>query len=221
MPAKTKTVDGSRDLSLDQVQIGKRLSDLRKANNWTLEAVSKMTGVAISTLSKLEKHQTSLSFDTWLKLARGLGLSFQELMNPAAKRVAKGCRAVTRAGQGIPFSTNQYDYIAHSTDLLARRMVPLVMKIKTRSPASIEAFSEHAGEEFVLCLDGEVELHTEYYSPLKLKKGDSAYIDATMKHGFVSLSRPDATILSVVSGTDSELKEFAGTMEASISDVTD
>ncbi|MBY5867812.1 helix-turn-helix domain-containing protein [Rhizobium leguminosarum] len=220
MPAKTKTVDESRGLPLEQVQIGKRLSDLRRVNNWTLEAVSKMTGVAISTLSKLEKHQTSLSFDTWLKLSKGLGVSFQELVNPAAKRVAKGCRAVTRAGEGVTFSTDQYDYAVHSTDLLSRRMVPLVMKIKTRSPANIEAFSEHAGEEFILCLDGEVELHTEHYAPLRLAKGDSAYIDATMKHAFVSLSRRDATILSVVSGTDSELEQFEGTMQTTIGSAT-
>ncbi|MBY5841298.1 helix-turn-helix transcriptional regulator [Rhizobium leguminosarum] len=216
MPLKTRAVDDRRDLPLEQVQIGRRLSDLRKVNNWTLEAVSKMTGVGISTLSKLEKQQTSLSFDTWLKLSKGLGVSFQELVNPNAKRVAKGSRAVTRAREAITFATEQYDYAVHSTDLLARRMTPLVMKIKSRSPANVQVFSEHVGEEFILCLDGEVEVHTEHYAPLRLSKGDSAYIDATMKHAFVSLSKQDATILSVVSGTDSELEQFEDTMQTTI-----
>lgn len=218
MPVKGKSVDGSKDLPPEQVQIGRRLSELRKVNNWTLESVSRMTGVAVSTLSKLEKHQTSLSFDTWLKLSKGLGVSFQELVNPAAKRIARGARAVTRLGEGVAFSTEQYDYSVHSTDLRARRMVPLVMTVKSRSLSDIDVFSEHAGEEFIICLEGEVELHTESYAPLRLRKGESAYIDATMKHAFVSLSRKDAVILSVVSGTDAELQDFEGTMQTAIED---
>lgn len=220
MPEKTKALGDLRDLPSEQVEIGLRLSDLRKANNWTYGTVSKMTGVAVSTLSKLEKNQTSLSFDTWLKLSKGLGISFQELINPGAKRVAKGCRAVTRIGDAVRFSIDQYDYMVHSTDLIARRMVPLVMTIKARSSGDIDAFSQHAGEEFILCIDGEVELHTEHYAPLRLSKGESAYIDASMKHAFVSLSPQDATILSVVSGTDSELEQFGDTMQATFGGVT-
>lgn len=206
-------MNDERDFSPEQVQIGDRLSNLRKKNNWTLDMVSKKTGVGISTLSKLEKHQTNLSFDTWLKLSKGLGTNFQQLVNPEGTRVARGCRAITRAGQGVAFSTSQYDYVLHSTDLLARRMVPLVMKIKNRSVEDIEAFSSHAGEEFILCIDGTVELHTEYYAPLKLETGESAYIDSTMKHAFVSLGDSEATILSIVSGTDTDLQELEGTMQ--------
>lgn len=212
--------EDTKNVGLEQVKIGEQLNALRKKNNWTLDEVSKMTGVGISTLSKLEKNQTNLSFDTWLKLSKGLGLSFQQLVNPEANRVARGCRAMTLDGQGVTFSTKQYDYVVHSTDLLARRMIPLVMRIKTKSPADIKAFSTHAGEEFVLCLEGTVEVHTEYYAPFRLKKGESTYFDATMKHAFVSIGRQDAMILSIVSGTDTDLQEFEDTMQMAISSAT-
>lgn len=209
-------MNNDEEHSTEQAKIGERLSALRKQNNWTLEDVSKQTGVGISTLSKLEKHQTNLSFDTWLKLSKGLGLSFQKLTNPNARRVAQGCRAVTLDGEGVTFSTNQYDYVVHSTELLGRRMVPLVMRIKTRSASDIEAYSSHAGEEFILCLEGTVELHTEFYKPLRLAKGESAYIDSGMKHAFVSISDSEAMILSIVSGNDADLEDFEDTMQNAI-----
>jgi hypothetical protein len=40
---------------------------------------------------------------------------------------------------------------------------------------------------------------TEFYAPVDLRRGDSAYYDATMGHNVISLSEDDATILWVTS----------------------
>ena len=55
------------------------------------------------------------------------------------------------------------------------------------------------GEEFLYVLTGVVQLFTEFYEPVELRRGDSAYYDATMGHNVVSVSAEDATILWVTS----------------------
>jgi len=57
----------------------------------------------------------------------------------------------------------------------------------------------HDGEEFMLVLTGVVRLYTEFYEPAELKRGDSAYYDASMGHNLISLSQDDATVLWVTS----------------------
>jgi hypothetical protein len=42
-----------------------------------------------------------------------------------------------------------------------------------------------------------VRLFTEFYEPVDMKRGDSAYYDATMGHNVVSVSEEDAMILWV------------------------
>ena len=76
--------------------LGERLSELRQQNGWTLEKVSKMTGVGVSTLSKVENQLNGASFDTLLKLSHGLGLNFEELLNPERKNFVSGRRASAR-----------------------------------------------------------------------------------------------------------------------------
>ena len=60
--------------------IGKALQRLRKDNGWTLSTVSEKTGVAISTLSKIENNQSSPNYDVLIRLAEGLGVDFVELV---------------------------------------------------------------------------------------------------------------------------------------------
>ena len=62
-----------------------------------------------------------------------------------------------------------------------------------------ESWVRHEGEEFLLVLTGVVRLYTEFYAPVDMHRGDSAYYDATMGHNVLSVSQEDATILWVTS----------------------
>lgn len=159
--------------------------------------MSQRTGLAASTLSKVENGQMSLSFDTLVRVADGLGISFEALFNPGGAAIATGRRAVTRRGEGTRFSTPHYDYQVHGAELLTKRMIPLLMRIKARRPEDIPALSRHAGEEYVYVVDGRVKVLTDHYAPLHLAAGESVYFDSGMAHGFLSESDQDATILSI------------------------
>jgi transcriptional regulator with XRE-family HTH domain len=186
-------------LTSDREEVfGAHVKTLRLAHKWTLEQLGAKTGLSISALSKIENGQVSASFDTRVKIAHAFGQSFGQLHRPAQEQqTAIGRRTFTRAGEGVKFHTAAYDYDVHSADLTLKGMIPLVMRIRAREVVPLAEWSSHDGEEFIYVAAGTVDLHTEFYTPLRLSAGDSAYIDSTMRHAFVSIGNDDAKILSI------------------------
>ncbi len=180
--------------------LGVRLHQLRKQNGWTLKQVSINTGLATSTLSKVENGHTSLTYDNLLKLAEGLGINIAELFASEDIRPISGRRTITRKGEAKVVATPNYEYQYHSTDMLDMRVIPMVVRIKARSHKEFGELLRHSGEEFVYVLEGEIEVHTEFYEPVRLEAGESIYLDSAMGHGSVSVSEKDAKILCVCSG---------------------
>ncbi|MBK0126299.1 helix-turn-helix transcriptional regulator [Pantoea sp. S61] len=182
---------------------GLRIKTIRQARELTLEQVAELSGVSISTLSKIEKGQVSASFDTIAKIASAFEYSLAELFAEelpppsVASTAIQGRRTYTLAGKGLAFTNPYFRYEVHAAELLVKGMIPVVMGIETRELPPPEAWSQHAGEEFIYVLSGEVMLHTQLYAPLRLAQGDSAYIDSTMRHTFVRLSEEAASLISI------------------------
>jgi transcriptional regulator with XRE-family HTH domain len=182
---------------LGQPEVGRKLAEGRRAKQWTLVQLSQESGVAIGTLSKVENGKSGASFDTVSRVARALGLRIDDLLSPTAPRFAVGRRAISKRGEGVRFGFNSYDYLVPCNELTRKAMVPLIMTIRTREVLPPESWASHEGEEYIYVLSGSIELHTEFYEPTRLDAGDSAYIDSTMRHAFVSVGEEDARMLSV------------------------
>lgn len=184
-------------------QLGERLRQLRKEAGFTLQDLARRSGVSLSTLSKIENAQVAPTFDTLLKAARGLGIGFEALLAPAAAEPAAAPRrtggrlVVTRRQDAVGFSTPAYEYHVHANGLRRKSMTPLIMEVKARSLAEATTWSSHEGEEFILVLAGTVEMHTEFYEPMRLSAGDSAYIDSAMPHLFLNVGEGDARMASI------------------------
>lgn len=189
-------------MDLTPAQIGERIKTLRKDRRWTLQELGRRAGVSISALSKIENAQVAASFDTLLKIARGFGLGFDAMLNSASGRLSAGRLTTTRDGTGVFFSTDMYEYQVHSADLRQKHMIPLHMEVKARRLSDITRWSSHEGEEFIYVLQGNVELHTELYAPVRLKTGDSAYIDSKMAHAFLNRGNGKAWMLSICFSRD-------------------
>lgn len=182
--------------------IGHSLSNLRKERSLTLREFSEMTGVSISTLSKIENNQAGLAFDTVLKIVNGLDVDLEELLRIESSTPAGGRRAVNLAASAVKISTPQYDYEIFATELLNKRMVPLITTVRARSLAEWGEYSRHKGEEWMYVLNGRVEFHSNFYAPMVLNAGDSIYIDSGMGHAMISLDTDPARVLSVVYGSE-------------------
>lgn len=191
--------DAEQGLGVEEpLRLGQKLREIRLANRLTLEEASRLTGLARSTLSKIENEQISPSFQAVQKLTAGLGIDIPQLFTPLRpNQNANSRKAVTRAGEGVPHLTKTYEHelLAHSISV--KKMVPFKCRVRARSFADFGDWVRHAGEEFLLVLEGSVEVYTEHYEPIQLHEGDSMYYDAAMGHCLVSISKKDALVLWV------------------------
>lgn len=174
-----------------------KLKSLRLSNGLTLEELGGMSGVSISTISKIENHQQKPSFETVLRVARALHLNFVHMLDHPAAENGASRRSVTRAHDAPEYASASFEYETHAAEVTHKKMVPMVMRVKARQVPPAAAWTRYDGEEFIYVLDGTLEFHAEAHSAVVLNKGDSCYLDAGMRHAFVTRGDDDAVVLSV------------------------
>ena len=181
----------------EPLDLGSRVRDLRKARNWTLEQAAQQAGLARSTLSKIENGQMSPTYDALKKLAVGLDISVPQLFTPPVKDQINGRMVITKNGQGTAHATTTYEHELLADGLTKKQMLPYRARVRARLIDEFDGWVRHDGEEFLYVLTGVIRLYTEFYEPIEMRRGDTAYYDASMGHNVVSLSDEDATILWV------------------------
>lgn len=187
------------DTPVEALNLGARVRELRKSRNWTLEQAAQQAGLARSTLSKIENGQMSPTFDALKKLAIGLEISIPQLFTPPRDVQVNGRMAVTKMGEGESHPTTTYEHEILATQLSKKSMLPYRARIRARKFEEFDGWVRHDGEEFLYVLTGAIRLFTEFYEPIDMRRGDTAYYDATMGHNVVSISEDDAVILWVTS----------------------
>ena len=180
-----------------EVLLGQRIKALRLGRGWTLEQLGQQSGLARSTLSKIENGQMSPTYDALIKLASGLGLDLGQLFSPQAAPALAGRRSIHRAGSGQPHPTPHYRHVLLCNELAQKDMIPFKSTVTARAFEDFDDWSRHDGEEFVYVLTGEITLYTEFYEPADLGRGDAWYIDSRLGHRVVSRSAKDAEVLWV------------------------
>lgn len=191
--------DAGDDSQPEPVDLGVRVRELRKARDWTLEQAAGKAGLARSTLSKIENGQMSPTYDALKKLATGLQISVPQLFTPPQRDQINGRLAVTRNDDGQPLATATYEHRLLADKLTKKQMLPYRARVRARTMEEFDGWVRHDGEEFLYVLTGVIRLYTEFYEPVEMRRGDSAYYDAAMGHNVVSVSPEDATILWITS----------------------
>lgn len=200
--SSAETRSPAEDVS-EAAVFGQRLRHLRQAAGLTLKELGERAGLAISTISKIENDRMSPTYDVLLRLAGGLAIDLSSLLEgPAPTTVqASGRLDVTRASERRKHPTGTYIYEPFATGLTRKGMDPTLVRVTARSIAEFPDLIRHPGEELVFVISGTVELHAEFYAPIRLEAGDSVYYDATMGHAYISVGPEDATILNICCGT--------------------
>lgn len=177
--------------------LGGRLKTLRQERDWTLADAAEATGIARSSLSKIENGQMSPTYDLLLKLARGFVVDIADLFAAAQTVTAPGRMAVTRAKTGQHHLNALYDHEILAGALARKKIQPFRTAIKPLAKGTSPDWAGHSGEEFLFVLAGRVIFYTEHYEPVTLEAGDSLYIDSSMRHAAASAGPGDAEVLWV------------------------
>ncbi|GAB7551472.1 XRE family transcriptional regulator [Novosphingobium sp. 11B] len=181
----------------DAEAMGRRLRFIRREQNATLAEISARAQISLSTLSKIENAQISVSYDILKRVCDALAIGIEDIVSSGEKSQLSGRKTTTRTDEGERFTSDQYDYRVHSSEISKKAMIPFEMVIRARSIDEFDHWSQHNGEEFVYVLSGSIEIHTEHYTPLRLDQSESAYFDSSMKHLYISIGNADARVLSI------------------------
>ncbi|QAY78002.1 helix-turn-helix domain-containing protein [Sphingosinicella sp. BN140058] len=193
----------------EQPTLGKVLKGLRARHDWTLREMSERSGIPVSTLSKVEHDRLTLTYDKLLQLSQRLGLRISDLFaEPAgqAEPPVTARRSIGSLDRAVQVTTPNYDYHYLCPELRRKRMVPIITIIRAKTVEQFGELVRHPGEEYIHVLEGRIEVHTEFYDPVVLDKGESIYIDSNMGHAYiVAESCDEATVLGVCSSADESL----------------
>ena len=130
----------------------------------------------------------------------GLCIDMAQLLSgdmDEAKPLQTARRSVNRAGEGQILDTPMQSLRYLSVDLTNKQFAPIIGEIKAHSLEEAGEFHRHHGEEFIFVVSGELELHSESYTPLRLRAGDSVYFDSGMAHAYVAAGKEPCKILSI------------------------
>lgn len=145
------------------------------------------------------------------RLASAFGLSLQELLlepeapPPSPGRVVTGRRSITRFGGGRVVTNPFYDYAYYNVDLVDKQIVPMLGVVRARTLDEFGPLLRHPGEEFILVLEGQIEVHTEFYEPEILNVVDGVYIDSQMGHAYLSRVEGGSRVLAACTASADEL----------------
>lgn len=184
---------------MDRHKFGQRLKDVRKEYGWTLQKLAEISGVSITTISRAERGKIALGYDNISALGQALKIDVGELFANVGHKPAPFAKpVVTRAGDGVGYKGRTVSYEFLGTTASGKKMSPVLATIHSRSITGPENFAQHAGEEFVYVISGEIEVHFATGELIKLSGGDSLYFDSRIGHAYVSTSRQFAKVIAVL-----------------------
>ena len=120
-----KNASASREVGPN---LGACLRQLRARRRMSIGEVSAATGIAKSTLSRVENDQLSLTYSKLLQLCQGLRIDIAQLFASGASAEAvrpAARRTFTAKGEGHPVivGSQAYDYLC--TELAGKKMTPM------------------------------------------------------------------------------------------------
>ncbi|KAA8705109.1 helix-turn-helix domain-containing protein [Pseudomonas proteolytica] len=185
---------------IDRSQVGARLRGIRKDQKLTLKQLSERSGVALSTLSKMELAQVSVSYEKLAAAARALGVDIAQLFSPVktALNLVQPTVVSTAIDSAAGYSTGNYDYHPMAGDFPGRRMTPMYARIFARELTQFDDYIRHPGQEFAVVLSGRVRIQFETGESISIGCRETAYFNSGIGHIYLAESEADAEVMVVM-----------------------
>lgn len=176
------------DDDLDQAleSVGPRLRALRKQRETTLAELSTVTGISVSTLSRLESGDRKPTLELLFPLAKAYGVTLDELVDaPPTGDPRVHLRPVTRFGMTmLPLSRRPGGIQAYK------------LIIPPGSPRREPDLKTHEGYEWLYVLDGRLRVILGEHD-LVLSPGEAAEFDTRVPHWFGAVGDEPVEFLSL------------------------
>ena len=179
------------------IKIGSRLHKLRKDRKITLIELSKATGVAQATLSRIETEDMTGTVHCHQKLANAMGLCLSELYDGVDGRHGKTYSAKVEEAPILSKQNERVRMEVRTSKALKKKLFPLVITLKGNSQTEEER-GDRSNEKFVYVTEGEVVINLSKQD-YPLKQDESLYFDGSLPHTIFNKSSKPAKLVAVSS----------------------
>ena len=181
-------------MSKNQLNLGKRLSDLRKRKNMTLDELSEKSGVSKSILSQIERDLSNPTVITISRIASALGENLSDFF---LKIEVEDTDTIERSKE-TPSITSK-DGLCQLNILGAGETVNwLQWYLLNMKPKGVLDSSSHGPKTFenLTVLEGEIEVENGGSKEI-IKKGDTFRFQTNKNHLIKNISKKNSQVLMV------------------------
>jgi len=177
---------------LEYPNVGTCIREIREAKGYSLRALADRSGLSLNAISRIERGNNSPTVSSLQRLATALAVPINEFFETSTEYatilVRKNQRLRTR-GEGVLFESL-------GSGLPGQMIEPFLMTLLPGAVGGEEPIS-HAGEEFVYCVEGEVEylVNDEWH---RLEAGDSLLFQSPQPHMCRNTSLNQAIVLLII-----------------------
>ena len=181
--------------------VGEKIKSLRESRSISMEELANRSGLALEQIERIENNIDLPSLAPLIKIARVLGVRLGTFLDDQDETGPAICRK-SEAGDSISFSNNAIQsrrHMAYHSLAKAkadRHMEPFLIDVAATDDVDF-VLSSHEGEEFILVLEGTMEVCYGKNTYL-LEEGDSIYYDSIVPHHVHGYKGQAAKILAVV-----------------------
>jgi transcriptional regulator with XRE-family HTH domain len=172
-------------------RVGVRLRRLRDQQGLSLRVLAERCGLSINTISLIERGENSPTVSTLHRLASALDVPITDFFQEETKQTV----VFVRRDMGLRSQSDGAVMESLGIGLFDQQLEPFRMTIEPEV-GNIDDPVSHPGEEFVYCLEGEIDYSIGEHV-FRLAQGDSLLFDATQQHAYRNPLRTPATILLV------------------------
>ncbi len=185
------------DLHLDEIDVGRRLRELRAGRGLSLRSLAEKSGLNVNTLSLIENQRTSPSVSTLQQLAQTLHVSISAFFE-----TNQGNKLVVHQKAGArpkaAFSHGSMEDLGAGMSRFGAE--PIIVTLEPHADSGKNPIV-HTGREFVYCLEGCITYSVDTETFL-LEPGDSLLFEAYLPHHWKNLDATPSRALLVLSPMD-------------------
>jgi len=171
--------------------LGERLRILRIRRRLSLSDVALGTGLSRSFIALLESGQTDISVSRLLRLAEFYGVWISDLVGSIGPAVE-----ILHPGDAPPMPTDDEGVeLVLLTRQPVRGLLPFMVRLSAGS--KLEGGVAHTGEEFVHCVEGEVEL-VVVDRVHERRAGDTASYSGRLPHSYRNSGKATAILIGAI-----------------------
>lgn len=195
--AKEKADLDPSDTAADEIDVGRRLRELRVEHNLSLRALAEKSSLNVNTLSLIENGKTSPSVSTLQLLASGLDVSITAFFETG---IPKKNISYLKSGQR-PRAAFAHGIMEDlGAGLTLRGGLPFLVTLEPKADSG-QTSIVHTGQEFVFCLEGHLSYTIEDRIYL-LDPGDSLLFEAHLPHCWQNAGETPSQSLLVLCPAD-------------------